>query len=483
MTKYLAIIICAAISAYVGLYGYINPDCGWLISATGRWLAGERLYVEVIETNPPLVIYLTAIPLLIGQKFGVTSVESFVFFVAALSAISAAISVSITQSKALKYWLIFALILIPAVNSGQREHLFLLLFTPYFLQLLHQKKPSIALAIFAALGLALKPYFLVFWVFAVLFSKVKIFDITNFVIGLLLLGYAAFVYLYVPEYIKLLPTLLKYYNAFAMPINEVLKGVANSTAFYLIPLLVMAIKYRKSFDDQLNFTLGIILAAIISEVAQLKGWSNHQLPAYFFGGILALLIILKTLPQKSELWGRIIILISGVTLIAQIGVAAFGNYRVATKLNDKNLTSLIQVMEMYAANSNVYMLGLDLPDLYPALNYSSAKSSSRYGHLWALPGIYEKMQLQNGVIKYNKAGKRSDDETLLIGQIIGDIANKPPKLILVTDKKYTNKQGADFKFDFIGYLSQEPDFVRIFENYRKVSEIGRLKIYAYEPLD
>jgi hypothetical protein len=481
MAKYFTIIICAAISAYVGLHGYINPDCGWLISATGRWLAGERLYVDVIETNPPLVIYLTAIPLLIGQKFGFNPVDSFVVFVAALSAISAIISVSKVESKPLSYWLIFALILIPAVNFGQREHFFLIFATPYFMQLFRERKPSILLAIFAAIGFALKPYFLIFWLFAVLFSKVKIFDITNFIIGFLLAGYAAYVYFCVPQYMDLLPSLLKYYNAFALPLNTVLLSVGVALSFYLIPLLVFAVKYPKEFDYQLKFISALFFAAMICAVAQLKGWSNHQLPAYFFGGVLALLITLKTYPKRKELWGKVIIAISALILLVQLGLGAFGNYRVATKLNDKELSSLVEVLDMYATQGYVYNLGFDLPDLYPALNYSSAKSSSRYGHLWMLPGIYENMQLQNGVAKFHQPGKRSDDETVLIGEIIGDIARKPPKLILVSDKEYLTKQGVGFKFDFIGYLSQEEDFKRIFANYRKVSEVGKIKVYSYHP--
>ena len=38
----------------------VNPDVAWLLYAAGRVLDGQKLYVDIIETNPPLIVALMA---------------------------------------------------------------------------------------------------------------------------------------------------------------------------------------------------------------------------------------------------------------------------------------------------------------------------------------------------------------------------------------------------------------------------------------
>src|SRR5271165_5291286 len=40
----------------------LKDDIAWLLYVARRWLAGRELYVDVIEVNPPLIIWLSAIP-------------------------------------------------------------------------------------------------------------------------------------------------------------------------------------------------------------------------------------------------------------------------------------------------------------------------------------------------------------------------------------------------------------------------------------
>src|SRR5690606_33794299 len=62
--NWLAIIIglLAGLCLYIQLTSYISIDNGWLLYATDRWLDGEVLYRDILETNPPLIVWLYAIP-------------------------------------------------------------------------------------------------------------------------------------------------------------------------------------------------------------------------------------------------------------------------------------------------------------------------------------------------------------------------------------------------------------------------------------
>jgi len=52
-----------------------KDDIAWLLYCARRWIAGRELYVDVVEVNPPLIIWISAIPLQcsrfldVGQQF------------------------------------------------------------------------------------------------------------------------------------------------------------------------------------------------------------------------------------------------------------------------------------------------------------------------------------------------------------------------------------------------------------------------------
>src|ERR1700739_4588515 len=51
-----------AVILFVALRSPLKDDIAWLLYVARRWLAGRELYVDVVEVNPPLIIWLSAIP-------------------------------------------------------------------------------------------------------------------------------------------------------------------------------------------------------------------------------------------------------------------------------------------------------------------------------------------------------------------------------------------------------------------------------------
>jgi hypothetical protein len=46
---------------------YARPDTGFLLDAAARVLDGARLYVDVVEINPPLIIALNMVAVLFAR--------------------------------------------------------------------------------------------------------------------------------------------------------------------------------------------------------------------------------------------------------------------------------------------------------------------------------------------------------------------------------------------------------------------------------
>ncbi len=479
-----------ALIAVANIKGYLNPDSAWLLSAAERWLSGEKLYEEVIESNPPLVVYISALPVLLAQYLDVSPVEGFVYFVTALALVSFAACCHITKDNWLRFWVFLSFFIIPAVNFGQREHLFLIFFIPYFLNFVEGKKQGFLVPAVAALGIALKPYFIIFWAVLVITKTITtrkwktIFEPGNFIIGLLLVAYASYVLFFEQDYIaRILPWMLRYYGAFALPLADVLDELTVSLVAFIpaaIVYIVACVKEKSWPSAGFFYSISAMAAAFVVAMIQLKGWPNHVYPLVCFGAMLIIVIFSHCWKKRKELWNATAAWLSGVFLAGLIATAVYGNYSVYTREKAEDLTEIIQVMDYYAAGNYVYIASFNLPDSYPALLYSQAKSSSRYAHFWMLPGIYLDKIKDGGEIEYNQPGERSDDETLVIAQILGDISYKPPMLIIVTNREFVNREGKKFRFDFINYLSQEPEFVRLFANYERIKKIGNQEIYLYK---
>lgn len=45
-------------------------DTSWLITVNERMLGGERLYVDLLETNPPFSVWLYTMPVWVAQQLG-----------------------------------------------------------------------------------------------------------------------------------------------------------------------------------------------------------------------------------------------------------------------------------------------------------------------------------------------------------------------------------------------------------------------------
>src|SRR5580698_2972512 len=72
---------------FAALRSPLKDDIAWLLYVARRWMAGRTLYVDVVEVNPPLIVWISAVPLEIARwlNVGTQFVAMPVFVVAVLA--------------------------------------------------------------------------------------------------------------------------------------------------------------------------------------------------------------------------------------------------------------------------------------------------------------------------------------------------------------------------------------------------------------
>jgi hypothetical protein len=481
------LLIIPAITQYMS---YINCDDAWLLHAATRVFAGQALYKDVVETNPPLAVYVNFIPIYFAKISGLGTILSFKIFVFTLGAASVFFCYHIKRDNVLLSVALFSLLVYVGLNFGQREHFFNILFLPYLFCLTNKTGSGnrFLAALMAGIAVSLKPYFVVIWL-AVLIANAyakrdfkSIFVLDNWIIGLVGASYLAYLVFIEKTYIaEILPLLLKYYDAgFNPPLKGVLIQVLLSSVICFMGPLVVYIKFPQIITREIIIFIGGSIGAIGSLLLQQKAFTNHFLPIGFFGLWLNFYLLKELISLKNQLWKDCAMAICGIVLLQFFATAVAWNFQIVTKHETKNLEETISLINKYASNQNVYYITPDLPDAFPAVLYSSATYSGKYGHLWFVIGLYKNApQAKNGELIYHPISEQNTDEQEIIRTVVNEITFLKPKIIIVTNKKeYASHSMGEYKFDYLKYFLTNPEFKRKWQEYKKVKDIDGIAIYV-----
>lgn len=479
------------VAQYMGL---VNTDSAWLLHVASRVISGQVLYRDIIETNPPLIVYLMLIPAHLAELTGLSIMLWFKVFTFALAAFSCFLCYRLHPDKKILALVIFALVFFAGPNFGQREHYFIILFLPYLFSLTAKHVSNgnkILTAFMAGIAISLKPYFLIIWIAVVLADTLtskdfrKIFVLQNWVIGLTGLFYICWIYVCEREYVEqVLPQLKLYYAlGFDRPIIEIAKQALPQFILAQFAMVVTLIKFPKSVTREAKIYSICHIAAIITYVVQQKAFTNHFVPADFFAILLNFALLEQLLKLHKKPWKIGAIGVCLVAIVQLVAIAAIGNFRVGARYSDANVIRQITYINKMAAGRNVYYLSCDLPDAFPAILYSEGVYNGKYGHLWMLPGMYADGDKDDkGEFIYNNADLREDDEIALIHTVRQEMQAYRPEIVLVKESKnYESAEIGSFKINFVKYFSQDQEFANLWRYYEKVATIGEVAVYRYNP--
>lgn len=277
-----------------------GSDVSWLIEVASRILLGERLYVDVIESNPPAAVLVYVPAALIERATGVSAELAQILITCAASVVSLATSCSILlrsrAGEAAGRFLIagaFALLILPRFAFSEREHLALILTLPLIVLVFARLErvtvsliPAVIIGCAGGIGAAIKPHFALLVLMPVLQSCVfrrsfapavrvpELFAAACVVVGAILATVVVF-----PAYFSdVVPMEMETYLHVRAPLGvllldpRLLSIILATSAVYLLPA-------SAPLDRLLRTVSASAVGATLAYLAQGKGWAYQLYPA------------------------------------------------------------------------------------------------------------------------------------------------------------------------------------------------------------
>jgi hypothetical protein len=364
------------------------------------------------------------------------------------------------------------LLILPAADLGQREHLLVAAFLPYlvlFARTLDGKPApwavSLAAGVLAGLGCALKPRYGA--VFAVLECLAFTYGLRPWRVAPVaaisaMVGYAGLVAILCPAYLnRAVPMALALYGATDVSFLSLLSDSALLLAGEAVAVGLLWLRRRSLTDYNLMLTL-VVFAATSTVVCFVDGkdWYYHRLPATI-GTVLALLLWIATeLGQRR--WK-----IRGPLIVASLAVGVFCVTSIrlmepealeAVEPKQTAVDRLEQILRAehartYIAFSEWIALG------FPVVNETGVTWASRFDSMWALKGEVWRARFDPA----------ADKEWPIARWVAHDFIAGCPDIAVVDTRETTN---------YISVLSAaDAAFRRVWSRYRPIASFDGLVVY------
>ncbi|TCP42368.1 hypothetical protein [Rhodovulum marinum] len=467
----------------------LSHDISWYLISTGWWLDGLRIYADILELNPPLAFYLTAIPVWVARVGALAPMAAFKGFVLVLVAGSLMLSqrllvletqLSPAARRAVLAVAAVGLLLLPVRDFGQREHLFAILFLPFLvMNLLSRPAPGplrAGVAVWATFGIALKHYFLLLPL-SILACQVIAARSFRPVLRVEYLLMAAMLALYVvtsailhPAYFEsVVPLTLQVYGAFDAPLLPTLFRAAIPVILLLIAWGFLGMNRTRPGSNAVAVLTAA--AAIAVYLIQSKGWSYHLIPANVFA-VMAVTWTAMTLSQARKHWWP------GVV------AAAFVMVVLAPELRHGPYKSpFAEAVEPFFAcapgERSFQIFSSTVSTGFPLANYAKATPANRAPTLWLFPGASYRLSLaEDPAEKAIYLAILQDARA----RVLKDFFRVVPQVVIVDEspqKKYFN----GVPFDYLAFFSEDKRFSKAWRDYSLAGHVGTFAVYSREGCD
>lgn len=463
-----------------------NGDAAWYLYMAGAVLDGARPYVDIVDTNPPLVLLLNMGVVAFARGLGLSPLLVFPTLVASLAAIALWLTWRIIRPwpLALRQASLLAwsfLLLVHVGNMyGQREHLLLILILPYACAAVVTadggRLPTglaIATGLMAGIGFGLKPFFLP------AAAAVEVYLVARrgwrsalrpqaVAMGVVWLAYAALLLAWTPQYLDVARRFAPLY-----PYHQP-RGPVLAPSSWRLPLVSLAFALAWWGGRRCGVRSWAAVQGLLAMYLALgvyltgKGWQYHWYPAEAIA--LALLAgsvgLAAARSQPAHAWARAAILALVVPAVSMMDIVEW------CALSGRDIAALRLVRTEGHDREPVLVLSTWVHRSFPMINEVGATWAMRHPMLWQVAAFYADGSWKPG--HFHRLAAMRPTERRFVGEVAADFARNRPVLLLVDNDPPTPSLRG---FDFLAYLSLDPMFARTLADYEFVAFTTHFRVY------
>ncbi len=471
-----------------------------------RLLSGAELYgPRIAETNPPLIIWFSVIPVLLAGALHIGETITFQIMTLIMVVISVGWSLRIAgkwerlrDRRALLFLAVVLLYLESPKDIqifGQREHFTLICLLPYVLSIAFNvvsslsAKERIAIGVIAGLGICFKPQEILIivaieTVLLFLHRSLRHLLCVEFLSATFTCAlYVVLIALCSPRYMTaMVPLLMDTYWALG-------SFSAQYLAYRQLPetcagaLVLFAVAFWRLESTERAASLILTASWLASSLAydmQHTDWSYHRYPPSAF--IILAVALLPIFAARSFLAANdrdssfALRLASLTLLIAFLALEIRTPRRTTLPDDGGTLSALNKGDNAYVFSTSVFVL--------PMLYRRKLEWGSRYMHLWMLPSITKNEAAEVGSrkappgepFKSLKPGTVAKLASIQRTNTAQDLDHWKPRIVLV------QKCPCDFiddpRFNMIDWFSKDAAFATVWSHYQKQPGFSGFDVYS-----
>jgi hypothetical protein len=486
-----------------------RPDIGFLLYAAGRVLDGARLYVDVVEINPPLIVALNIPPVVVARLLGISDILVYrIGFALVLCGLLAFAWRTLgralaSEDRVLRRYLLvllaFVLFPVSAQDFGQREHLLLALVLPYLFTAAGRaagrappRGEALAIGALAGIAFALKPHFLPLWLAVELYlwrrgprGRLRPTP-ESLTTGALLLVYGVAVLLLTPQYLRLVASLGGLYGRFLHDSFFHLLVTGPGAALVWIALLAYVALRERARHRELWAVVAIaVLVTFLGGAIQQKGLRYHFLPSFALALVLLGLVavdVRRPLRSGVQRIYRVVALSLAITSVLVVTVENLGvALQFEVSPDERTYHEVVRTVRDNARGESIFVFSYHIGSSYPLINYSGVRSASRFPQLWILAAVYRDQLEAERPLHYNNPHSMSPGERYLNECVLADLTVNQPRLLLVLRSARDVWGNSYRRLDYLAYFGRDPRIRNVFSQYERLAYIGEYAIYRRVP--
>jgi|TARA_R110002049_G_scaffold27112_12_gene93598 putative flippase GtrA len=462
----------------------VTHDVSWQFWLARQMNGGTPLYGHVMEINPPLWFWMAAGIDSMAKIFNIGPLNLYISMVvlwaifAALAFTRLADFADNKTSMAVSLFVLALLLVAPIYDFGQREQLTAIGIIPYIALISRRRREqpvswylAISVGAFAAVGIAMKHYFVVvpmaleLWLLFELRRNWRPIRWETAIMGLCAAAYAAAIIIFTPDFLShIVPLVAAAYNGYERPF---LLQVLRSEVLIWISCLAWIgySRIRQSDAAPVPLLRALVIASlgfIAAYFAQQKGWQYHAIPATVCIS-LAMVVQIWHAPdtlQKSLLqkfaWQPLPTALAISYILVGLTHGTYENQRVGVE----------KYYSRWSPGDAVMIITGDPRLVFPHVEKQQVRWTSRHFAHWMISAIAKAENAGNSNAELVEVGRQIRQQT------VEDISCHSPKYIYVNVTQLPYGISPE-QFRMTDFFKRDDQFKAILENHYVLTDSDR----------